>query len=229
MLELDVIYNQDCLEGMKLLPDESVDLVVTDPPYGIKYQSNMRTKSEKFDVMINDDNDIRFISYLESFRVLKEDACCIVFASWKNFAEDYKQLEKLFTIRNTIIWYKRGGGMGDLKHSLLTDYEIAIVCHKGKCPIRGKRDGSVWEVTKVNPNKMQHPTQKPTELIERLIEKFSDESNIVLDPFLGSGTTAVAAVKTNRHYIGFELDEQYFDIACKRLDEAEGKVMEYVG
>lgn len=111
-----------------------------------------------------------------------------------------------------------------MKHSLLTDYEIAIVCHKGKCPIRGKRDGSVWEVTKMNPNKMQHPTQKPTELIERLIEKFSDEGNIVLDPFLGSGTTAVAAVKTNRHYIGFEIDETYFDVSGQRLDEVEGKV-----
>ena len=110
-----------------------------------------------------------------------------------------------------------------MKHSLSTDYEIAIVCHKGKCPIRGKRDGSVWEVTKMNPNKMQHPTQKPTELIERLIEKFSDEGDIVLDQFLGSGTTAVAAVNTNRHYIGFEVDETYFDVTIQRLDEAEGK------
>jgi len=220
MIELNKIYNEDCLEGMKRIPDASIDLVVTDPPYGIKYQSNMRTKSEKFDVLINDDNDIRFISYLELFRVLKENACCIVFASWKNFADDYKQLEKLFTIRNTIIWYKRGGGMGDLKHSLLTDYEIAIICHKGKCPIRGKRDGSVWEVTKINPNKMQHPTQKPTELIERLIEKFSDEGDIVLDPFLGSGTTAIACINTNRNYIGFELDKHYCDIANERIQKA---------
>ena len=226
-LELDVIYNEDCLEGMKLIPDDSIDLIVTDPPYGIKYQSNFRTKTEKFAVLKNDDNDLRFVSYLEMFRVLKQNACCIVFASWKNFAYDYMELEKLFSIKNTIIWFKKGGGLGDLKHSLSTDYEIAIVCHKGKCPIRGKRDGSVWEVTKVNPNKMQHPTQKPTELIERLIEKFSDEGDIVLDPFLGSGTTAVAAVNTNRHYIGFEVDETYFDIACKRLDEAEGKDGDY--
>lgn len=66
---------------------------------------------------------------------------------------------------------------------------------------------------------MVHPTQKPLEIIQRIIDKFSDENDIVLDPFLGSGTTAVACVNTGRHYIGFELDQQYYDIACKRLDE----------
>ena len=118
---------------------------------------------------------------------------------------------------------KKVGGLGDLKHSLSTDYEIAIVCHKGKCPIRGKRDGSVWQVAKVNPNKMQHPTQKPTELFERLIEKFSDECDIVFDGFMGSGTTAIACINTNRNYIGFELDKQYYDIANQRIEEAQLK------
>lgn len=71
-------------------------------------------------------------------------------------------------------------------------------------------------------DKRYHPTQKPSELIQLLIETYSDENDIILDPFLGSGTTAIAATKTNRHYIGFELDSTYFDIACKRLDEIEG-------
>lgn len=220
-MELDVIYNQDCLEGMKLLPDNCIDLVVTDPPYGIKYKSNYRTKSEKFSHLQNDDNDMRFLSYQEIHRVLKQDSVAVVFASWKNFAKDFVELEKLFDIKNCIIWWKHGGGLGDLKHSLLTDYEIAIICHKGKCQIRGKRDGSVWEVTKMNPNKMLHPTQKPDVLIERLIQKFSDEGMLILDPFLGSGTTAVASVRTNRHYIGYEIDDHYFDVCCDRLDDAE--------
>lgn len=73
----------------------------------------------------------------------------------------------------------------------------------------------------MNPNKMQHPTQKPTELIERLIKKFSDEGDIVLDPFLGSGTTAMACINTNRNYIGFELDENYYNIAINRIKESE--------
>ncbi len=106
--DTDIIYNRDCIEGMKLIPDNSIDLIVTDPPYGIKYQSN-RTKTEKFAVLKNDDNDLRFVSYKEMFRVLKENACCIVFASWKNYAADYIELEKLFSIKNAIIWFKKGG------------------------------------------------------------------------------------------------------------------------
>ena len=223
-MEIDVIYNEDCLKGMKRIPDSSIDLIVTDPPYGIKYKSNMRVKSEKFDLLKNDDNDIRFCTYSEFARVLKDDSVCIVFASWKNASLDFMELKKYFDIKNMIVWYKPGGGLGDLKHTLFTDYEIAIICHKGKARIRGKREGSVWECAKVNPNRMVHPTEKPVPLIERLIAKWSDENAIILDPFLGSGTTAVAAVNTNRHYIGFELDEKYFDIACQRLDEAEERI-----
>lgn len=218
-MKVNKIYNMDCIEGMKMIPDNSIDLILTDPPYGIKYQSNMRKKTKKFSVLENDDNDLRFIAYHEMFRVLKENSCCIVFASWKNFAQDYTELEKYFSIKNTIIWVKKGGGIGDLKHSLSTDYEIAIVCHKGKCPIRGKREGSVWEIKKVNPNKMKHPTEKPNELFEKLIRKFSDEGGIVLDSFLGSGTTAVASINTQRNFIGFELSKEYFDIAEKRIQE----------
>ena len=70
-------------------------------------------------------------------------------------------------------------------------------------------------------DKRYHPTQKPSELIQMIIEQYSNEGDIILDPFLGSGTTAVACVNTNRHYIGFELDKQYYDIACERLDEVE--------
>jgi site-specific DNA-methyltransferase (adenine-specific) len=223
-MEYDYIEQGDCLELMKQIPDGSIDMILTDPPYGIKYQSNFRTKSEQFAVLKNDDNDMRFIAYAEFSRILKMNTVCIVFAAWKNVASDIIELQKYFDIKNIVVWWKHGGGLGDLKHSLLTDYELAIICHKGKARIRGKRDGSVWECAKVNPNKMVHPTQKPEELVERLIEKFSDPDNIILDPFLGSGTTAVAAVNTGRHYIGFELDSGYFDIACKRLDEAEGKI-----
>lgn len=220
-LELDVIYNQDCIQGMKSIPDASVDMIVTDPPYGIKYKSNFRVKTEQFQMLQNDDNDIRFEAYPEFLRILKDDSVCVVFASWKNIAYDFIELQKYFDIKNILIWWKHGGGLGDLKHTLSTDYELAIICHKGRCKIRGKRDGSVWECTKLNPNKMVHPTQKPEDLLERIIQKWSDESDVILDPFLGSGATAIAAINTNRHYIGYELDEHYFDVACDRLDLAE--------
>lgn len=209
----------DCIELMKELPDESIDLIVTDAPYGVKYQSNYRVKTEKFEVLMNDDNDIRFLAYEEFKRILKDNSVLVAFASWKNMHKDMHELEKLFDIKNVIVWWKHGGGLGDLKHTLLTDYEVAIVCHKGKCKIRGKREGSVWECNKVNPNKMIHPTQKPVDLIKRIIEKFSDEGQVVLDAFMGSGTTGVACMEINRDFIGIELDEKYFEIAKERLNQ----------
>lgn len=220
-MKLDIIYNEDCIEGMRSIPNESIDLIVTDPPYGIKYKSNFRQVTNKFNMLLNDDNDVRLIAYDQMFRILKNNSCCIVFCSWKNYNLDYDKLSQLFDIKNVLIWYKRGGGIGDLKHTLSTNYEIAIVCHKGKCPIRGKRDGSVIEINKVNPNKMVHPTEKPVDLMKYLIEKFSDERSIIMDPFIGSGTTAIACLETGRHYIGYELDPEYYKIAQNRILDYE--------
>ena len=106
MLEVNKIYNNDCLELMKQLPDKCIDLVLTDPPYGINYQSNMRVVSEKFNKIENDNNDMRFYAYDEIYRVLKDDCVAILFCSFKNYADDYKYLEKLFSIKNAIIWNK---------------------------------------------------------------------------------------------------------------------------
>lgn len=205
---------------MKDIPDSSVDMILTDPPYGIHYVSHSRRKSKKFDILQNDNNDFRLMTYGELARILKDNCVCVIFASWKNVALDIIELQKHFTIMNVIVWFKGGGGLGDLKHTLSTDYELAIVCHKGKCKIRGKREGSVWKVAKVNPNKMIHPTEKPIELLERLIEKFTDEHMVVLDCFMGSGSTGVACVNTNRNFIGIELDDKYFEIAKQRINDA---------
>jgi len=221
MYQIKDIINQvhcaDCLEFMKQIPDKSVDLILTDPPYGIDYQSNMRVMSKQFDKIANDNNDARFPVYDEMFRVLKDNSAMVAFCSFKNYADDYKYIEKLFNIKNCIIWDKGGGGIGDLVHSLLTDYEMAIVAHKGQCPIRGKRDGSVWRVGKVFSGTMKHPTEKPIGIIQRIIDKFSDEGQIVLDPFLGSGTTAVACKVLKRNFIGIEISEKYCQIARERL------------
>ena len=214
---INQIIQGDCWEIMKGIPDKCVDLVITDPPYGIDYQSNMRVMTKKFDKIANDNNDMRFPVYDEMYRVLKDNTVMIAFCSFKNYADDYKYIEKLFDIKNCIIWFKGGGGIGDLTHSLLTDYEMAIVGHKGQCEIRGKRHGSVWKSNKVNPSSMQHPTEKPQDIIAKMIDSFSDPDQIVLDPFLGSGTTAVAAKQLGRKYIGIEISEKYCKIASDRL------------
>ena len=218
-MEYDYIKQGDCLQLMKDVPCGSVDMILTDPPYGIRYRSNMRIKTDRFDPLENDDNDARLLAYSEFARILKSDSVAIVFASWKNVAVDIQELQKYFDIKNVIVWFKGGGGIGDLKHTLSTDYELAIVCHKGKCRLRGKREGSVWSCRKVNPRRMLHATQKPIDLLVRMIEKYTDRNAVVFDPFMGSGSTCVAAVNSGRHYIGFEIDEKYFKIAQKRLQE----------
>lgn len=212
------IHNCDCLEFMKQLPDKCVDLVLTDPPYGIDYQSNKRVKSEKF-IKIANDKSMKHRHYFTEFhRLLKDDTVAVAFCSWKNYHEEYTQLAELFDIKNVIIWHKPGGGIGDLAHSLSTDYEMAIVAHKGQCLIRGKRDGSVWGHSKVNPNDMVHPTEKPDALLARIINKFSDSGQIVFDAFGGSGSTFLAADKNGRKWFGCELDPKYVEIANKRIE-----------
>ena len=130
-------------------------------------------------------------------------------------------MEKYFNIKNCIVWDKGGGGIGDLEHSLSTDYELAIVGHKGQCKIRGKREGSVWKHGKVNPNDMVHPTEKPKSLLKALISKFSDENDTVLDSFAGSFSTLIAAKSLKRKSIGIELEEKYCEIGAKRLENID--------
>lgn len=215
----------DCLEVMKKIPDKSIDLVLTDPPYGIEYQSNMRKVSLKFNKIKNDNNNSRFKSYKEFNRLLKDNGIAIVFASFKNYAYDYIELQKYFNIRNAIVWSKGGGGIGDLKHSLSTDYEIAIIAHKGNAEIQGKREGSVWKIPKILGSHMLHPTEKPMELLKRIIEKFSTTEHIVLDCYAGSGSTLVAAKQLKRDFIGIEISPEYCKIAEERLSKIQGTLL----
>jgi site-specific DNA-methyltransferase (adenine-specific) len=219
------LYLGDCLKILPIL--ENISVVLTDPPYGIDYQSNMRTKTEQFDKLKNDSNDIRLDVYSLLYDNIIDDSVIITFCSFKNYAYDYIYLEKIYKIKNCIIWDKGGGGIGDLEGTLSTDFEMAIVAYKGNRKIFGKRIGSVWNINKVPPGNMVHATEKPTKLIEQLLLTFSDKNDIICDPFMGSGTTGVACQKLNRKFIGIEIDEKYFDIACNRIASANLEPWKY--
>ena len=107
--------------------------------------------------------------------------------------------------------------MGDLKGDFAPKTEFILFLHKGRSLIRGKRDSNVLEYRRTG-NKI-HPTQKPLDLTEFLITKFSDPGDIVLDPFIGSGTTAIACINTDRNYIGFELDKTYYEQSLERINK----------
>ena len=207
----------DCLEKMKDIPDGSVDMVLTDPPYGMSFQSNHR--KDKYDKIANDNSLIWLDDFVsEIFRVMKDNTAGYVFCSF-HFIDKFKaSLERLFKIKNILVWEKNNTSMGDLKGDFAPKIEFIIFIHKGRRLINGKRDPNIFKFSRTG-NK-NHPTEKPVDLCEYLISKFSNDGDTIIDPFMGSGTTGVACKNLNRNFIGIELDKEYFKIAEKRINEA---------
>ena len=219
-MELNKIYNADCLEGMKHIPDGSVDLIVTDPPYLMNYKTKHRKdKTHRFNkVILNDDNEQLITDYVkECYRVLKDDTAMYLFCSSNKVDFFKRELEKTFNIKNMIIWVKNNHTAGDLQSAFGRKYEILFLVNKGRRKFNGKRLTDIWEYPRVSGNSQLHQNQKPLELIIECIEKHSNVGDVVFDGFMGSGTTAIACMETGRNYIGFELDEYYFNVAQERI------------
>lgn len=215
------IKQGDCLELMKVIPDGSIDLILTDPPYGIAYQSNYR--KSKFNKIKNDSNvNPAFLD--ECKRVLKDTGAIYCFTRWDVYPEWLEQFKQRFTVKNCIVWFKRGGGLGDLKRAYIYNHEFIIYCAGKLHRLNGKRRNDVFEFSKDAPSSYTHPTQKPVALCAEIIKRSSNEGDTVLDCFMGSGSTGVACINTGRNFIGMELDHGYFDIAKKRLEEAQERV-----
>lgn len=204
--------------AMILLQDKPADMVNTDPPYGISYQSNGRTKSAKFGVLKNDD------VFLDIAPVIH--ACSkgwvFVWTSWKVLREWLDQFESFGYPTNQVIWSKGGGAMGDLKGSFASDYETALVWNRG-AELTGKRIGSVWKVGKDGAQTYMHPTQKPVELAEEAIDKTTRTGDRILDLFGGSGSTLIACEKIGRIAYLMELDPKYCDVIIKRWQDFTGQ------
>ena len=195
----------------KLISGKKVNMVFTDPPYGYKYQSNMRTKSDKFDMLTNDDKILNFMPILKKFC----SGFVFICASWKNIKEWIKLFEEYFELTNIIVWNKGGGGMGDLKHTFATDYEL-ILCSSRNCEITGKRIGSVWTINKDASINYVHPTQKPIKLSATAIESTTKENEKVLDLFGGSGSTLIACEQLNRKAYLMEFEPKWVQTIIER-------------
>jgi DNA modification methylase len=201
-----------------LLEGKKAQMVHTDPPYGVSYQSNWRTKSDKFEVLKNDDV---FLDIAPVIHALSE-GWVFVWTSWKVLPQWFEQFESFGYPSNQVIWFKGGGGIGDLKKTFSSDYETALVWHRG-AELTGKRIGSVWKVGKDGATEYLHPTQKPVALAEEAIDKTTKQGYRVLDLFGGSGSTLIACEKTGRKAYLMELDEKYVDVIIKRWQEFTGK------
>lgn len=212
---INKIHLGDCMEFMKQLPDKSIDLVLTDPPFGMDFQSSRRADKYK---KIEGDNDLHWLKLFafEIDRVLKTDGQAFVFCSWHKVDVFKRELEKFFKIKNMLVWVKNNHGSGDLYSDFAPQHELIIFINKENKFLLGKRDSNVLNFQKTD-NSL-HPTQKPTDLIGYLASK-TIEKGIVLDCFSGSGTTALVCHDLGLDFICIEKDPDYHAASVKRLEE----------
>lgn len=202
----------------RLMGGQKADMVFTDPPYGYNYQSNMREKSQKFDVLENDDKILDFFQNIQ----LVCNGFVFICTTWKVLDKWIPLFKKYHELSNMIIWNKGGGGIGDLKHTFSTDYEIILCASNGK-EITGKRIGSVWTIKKDTASSYIHPTQKPVKLSEFAIRNTTNRGDIVLDLFGGSGSTLIACEQLQRSCYMMEYDPRYVDAIIDRWEHFTGK------
>ena len=216
------LKNIDCLELLKSLDNNSIDLVITDPPYLINYKTKRcNNKEHKFCNVIQNDNNPDLITKVikELHRVMKDNTAGYMFCNFDKVDFFKKEIEKHFKIKNIIIWVKNNWTAGDLKAQFGKQYEMIILFNKGRCLFNGKRLTDVWNFDKVVGKKQLHQNEKPLDLIKQAIGKHSKEGDLVLDCFAGSNTTGLACLKTNRSFVGCEIDKEYFEIALKRIQK----------
>lgn len=280
MIELNKIYNEDCLEGMKRIPDKSVDAIVTDPPY--KYLKHKLDRDWNEDAVFSEWN-----------RILKDDGFIVMFGRGIPFYRWNVKLNELgFNFKEEIVWNKRSGTSPAM--SIMRVHEmISIISKKGvvkrvkipylefkefypekmekdikrlssalnnplslekikefisngkdewlanakpeksitvqktksgdravgtiKSMTIGQTEQTIIEVPKDGRSKLIHQTQKPVRLMERLLSLVTEEGNVILDPFSGSGSTALACQNLNRKFIGFEIDKEYYEKSLERI------------
>lgn len=226
-METNIIYNSDCLKGLKILPDKSVDLVVTDPPYDIEISGAgiYKQKDKQYVKELNgikDGFDSKILD--ELCRVMKK-INIYIWCSQKQILPllDYFVKDKKCNY-NIITWHKTNP-VPACGNKYLTDTEYCLFFREKGVKIYGEfKTKFTYYVTPLNQKDKKewgHPTIKPLNIIENLINNSSKEGDIVLDPFMGSGTTALAAKNLNRMYLGYELNEEYYKVCLERLEETE--------
>lgn len=221
-VEINKIYNMDCLDGMRLMKEQGIktDWCITDPPYGIgedgkKNWSRGNTTTAKAKaaptLFTPKDWDKKRIEkpYFDIMREVSKEQ--IIFGG--NYYTDYLPPSSCW-----IVWDKVNDGTD------FADCEMAWSSYKGAVRLFRYMWNGMLQGNMKNKEKRIHPTQKPLPLIEWILNKYTKEGDLILDPFIGSGTTAVACHKLKRHYIGFELDKEYFDLANERLDAVKAQI-----
>lgn len=239
----NTVYNEDCIAGLDRIPDKSIDLILTDPPYNLG-----KDYGNKSDQMKPEDYLAWSAAWIEkAVPKLKDGGSLYVFLTWRYSPEIFCILKKRMVMINEIIWDRRVPSMGGSTRSYSSVHDtigffvnskdyyfdldaIRIPYDEVTKKARSRRafEGAkwlelgcnpkdVWSVPRIHsqsPEREAHPTQKPMQIVERMIKASCPPGGIVLDLFMGSGTTAAAAKTTGRNYLGFELNSEY----CRKID-----------
>lgn len=210
----------DCTKLLETIPDNSLDLLLTDPPYGIDYESEHREVNpfEKFE----NDTLEKILTTLSSAlaiasRKLKDNSHIYIFTSWKTYPYLLPIVSRYFQVKNLLVWHKNHWSQGDMMGNYGQVHEFILFAHKGRRHLNGRLDGSVLAFDRIPENGRVHPTEKPLPLLEYLIEKSSLPGEVVCDPFAGVASTCLAAKHTERKYLGIEIDRQWYEKGLKRL------------
>ena len=224
------LWNGNCLEYMRTLEDESIDLIVTDPPYPTTSRGHAGNSGGMLQKEINkkgkvfEHNNIDCTEYApEFYRVLKDGSHCYVMTNHINLIKMLNVfIDCGFHFIKSLIWNKGNKIMGQY---YMSQFEYILFFRKGYGKkINNCGTADILSVpnkkTKDTNGKNIHDTEKPVELMKTLVENSTQKGDIVLDPFVGVGATALACIESERNYIGVELDENYYNIAKQRIDEA---------
>lgn len=231
------LYNGDCLEVMDKLIEEGikVDMILTDPPYNISKSNNFKTMGRTGIDFGEWDKDVDLFSWLDRIpKLLNKNGTIIIFNDWKNLGNISLYCENLgLEVKDLLRWEKTNPMPRNRDRRYITDYECAIWLVNKKAKWTFNRLDDKYQRPKFlhgvvgGKEKTPHPTQKPVSLMEEIINIHTNKNDLILDCFMGSGSTGVGALNTNRKFIGIELDKKYFDIAKQRIEEAENNQISF--
>lgn len=218
---IHVVIEGDCLVVMKGLDDESFHAVITDPPYGINYQSGHRVKTETLARIANDKRPFIWWLY-DAYRITVEGGHLLCFCRW-DVQDAFKTAIEWagFTIKGQLIWNRENHGSGDLNGGFAPQHDVIWHATKGRGIIYGKRPVSVIPVMRLSGGNLSHPNEKPVDLLRYLVRAVTLPGMAVLDPFAGSASTGKACQLEGRSFTGIELDPYYAAFGNKRLAVAQ--------